>query len=440
MKNLTRQLLYHGDHIERQNMLWNTAGSFVYALASMVLSFLVMRIVGEDQGGIFSFGFSTLGQQMFIIAYFGIRPFHVTDTGGEYSFGDYLRHRIITSSAALTAGVLFLTCMRVSGRYPARKCMILILLVIYKVIDGYADVYESEFQRQESLYLTGKSTFFRTLLSVFTFLAVLCLSRRLLLACTAAVLAQAAGVSLFDRDVIHALPRVDLRRKKGQTSRLFGSTVFLFAGVFLDFYVFSAAKYAIDARMTNAASGYFNLIFMPTSVIYMVANFIIRPFLTRMTNHWNDGHLELFKKELLRLGAVILGLTALAAGAALLLGKWVLGIMELLLGSGYEGKLSIYSRAFTVIILGGGFYALANLMYYALVIMRKQRTIFLVYFTAAAAAAILSEILVSAFGMNGAAGCYLLLMTGLLLGFGLCTMGVYRQKQNKISASKGENR
>ena len=37
--------------------------------------------------------------------------------------------------------------------------MILILLVIYKVIDGYADVYESEFQRQGSLYLTGKSNF-----------------------------------------------------------------------------------------------------------------------------------------------------------------------------------------------------------------------------------------------------------------------------------------
>ena len=70
MKNLTKHLLYKGTDIGRQNVVWNIAGSFVYALASMVLSFLVIRVVGDDQGGIFSFGFSTLGQQMFIVAYF----------------------------------------------------------------------------------------------------------------------------------------------------------------------------------------------------------------------------------------------------------------------------------------------------------------------------------------------------------------------------------
>ena len=36
---------------ERQNILWNMAGSFCYAFASMVLSFLVMRMVGKEEGG-----------------------------------------------------------------------------------------------------------------------------------------------------------------------------------------------------------------------------------------------------------------------------------------------------------------------------------------------------------------------------------------------------
>ena len=48
-------------------MIWNMSGSFFYAFASMVLSFLVLRIAGEEQGGIFSFGFSTVGQQMFLL-------------------------------------------------------------------------------------------------------------------------------------------------------------------------------------------------------------------------------------------------------------------------------------------------------------------------------------------------------------------------------------
>ena len=79
MKRMTQALLYKGDHINRANVVWNIAGSFVYAFASMVLSFLVIRLAGEEQGGIFSFGFSTLGQQLFLVAYFGIRPFHITE-------------------------------------------------------------------------------------------------------------------------------------------------------------------------------------------------------------------------------------------------------------------------------------------------------------------------------------------------------------------------
>ena len=430
MKNLTKHLLYKGTDIGRQNVVWNIAGSFVYALASMVLSFLVIRVVGDGQGGIFSFGFSTLGQQMFIVAYFGIRPFQITDGTGEYSFGDYLEHRNITCIMALAAGAVFLTFMHGVGRYPADKCMILILLVIYKVIDGYADVYESEFQRQGSLYLTGKSNFFRTLFSVSVFLVTLAAFEHLLFSCLAAVAAQAAGIALFNLEVIHALPSVDWNKGERKTGRLFKSTLFLFISAFLDFYVFSAAKYAIDARMNDAASGYFNLIFMPTSVIYMVANFVIRPYLTTLTNLWTEEKIAEFKKTLVRIAAVILGLTVLAVAGTLVLGKWALSIMELLMG-GEKGTLTVYFGAFAGIVLGGGFYALANLMYYALVIMRKQRTVFFVYAAAAVAAFFLSGGLVGAFGINGAALCYLLLMAGETAGFGFCTVRSCRSEEKE---------
>lgn len=93
MKHWTHLLMKTGMSLEKENMIWNMTGSFFYAFASMVLSFLVLRIAGEEQGGIFSFGFSTVGQQMFLLAYFGIRPFHITDGTNQYRFGDYLHHR-----------------------------------------------------------------------------------------------------------------------------------------------------------------------------------------------------------------------------------------------------------------------------------------------------------------------------------------------------------
>lgn len=437
MKGLREHLLYRGTNLERQNVVWNVAGSFVYAFASMVLSFLVIRLAGEAQGGIVSFGFSTLGQQMFIVAYFGLRPFQITDLTGEYSFGDYLAHRRLTCFGAVASGAVFLAFMKGTGQYSPEKSLILISLVIYKVIDGYADVYESEFQRQGSLYLTGKSNFFRTILSIGSFLIGLAALGNLLLACVVAVAAQILGVALFNLDVIHALSGVKWKRGEGQMWRLFCSASFLFVSAFLDFYVFSSAKYAIDRRMNDGASGYFNLIFMPTSVIYMVANFVIRPFLTKLSSLWGEGSLEPFKRELLRIGGIILGLTVLAVGASVLLGYRVLSVMEQILGAEHLGMLRPYYVPFHMIVLGGGFYALANLMYYALVIMRRQKAIFIVYLGGSVLAVFLSDALVSNFGIFGGAGCYLLLMIGLVLGFGAFTVRSFQKEKKEYMGHGG---
>ena len=249
------------ENIEKKNMTWNIAGSFCYAFASILLSFLVMRIAGDVAGGIFAFGFSTFGQQMFTVAYFGIRPFQITDGSGEYSFGDYLRHRKLTSGFAVAISAVYLAWTVFTGNYSAEKAMAVFLLAIYKIIDGFADVYESEFQRQGYLYLTGKSNTFRTILSVCAFLAGLLLSvhkmspeRSLLVACGAAAAAQAAGVILFNLSAIGRLRGVDWEKHNGKSRQLFVQTGLLFLSVFLDFYIFSAAKYAIDSNLNDAAS------------------------------------------------------------------------------------------------------------------------------------------------------------------------------------------
>ncbi len=426
-------LLYKGKNLDRQNVIWNTAGSFIYAAASMVLAFVVMRMAGEDDGGIFAMGFSTFGQQIFIVAYFGIRPFQITDGKREYSFGDYLTLRNVTSLAACILAAAYPAWMAAAGVYSSRKAAIIFLLALYKMIDGFADVYESEFQRQGSLYLTGKSNTFRTALSVFVFLVTLGIGKSLLAASLAAVAAQAAGVVIFNFSVVKAgiLEHIDQKRAKGAAGRLFSQTWLLFLSVFLDFYIFSAAKYAIDLKLNDAMSGYFNIIFMPTSVIYLMANFIIRPFLTKLTDCWTEGRLDDFKKVGKRIAAIICGLTALAVILTVILGPWALGIMEILLGSGYEGSLTRYRLEFVLIIFGGGLYALANLVYYLLVIMRRQTMIFFVYLATAAAGWLLSSAMVGALGITGAAACYLILMAGLTAGFTLIQQICLKKAEKK---------
>ena len=413
MKHWTHLLMKTGLSLEKENMIWNMTGSFFYAFASMVLSFLVLRIAGEEQGGIFSFGFSTVGQQMFLLAYFGIRPFHITDGTNQYRFGDYLHHRYVTCTLALLLGAGYLACIG----YSWQKAQIIFLLIVYKVIDGFADVYESEFQRQGCLYLTGRSNTFRTILSVGVFLATLVSGAGLFAACAVAVLGQIAGVVLFDIVVLRELKRVDYGWSAKQGVSLTASSILLFVSVFWDFYIFSAAKYAIDAHLGDAASGYFNVIFMPTSVINLAAGFVIRPFLTYLTDCWNEHRFSDFKKKLLTLMAVIGGLTVLAVGGTVVLGRPVLALLEWLLGKSYSGTLTALWPAFIMIVLGGGFYAVLNLYYYALVILRRQKLIFGIYTVLTVLAAILAPRLTVALGIFGAAFAYLILMIVMAAGF-----------------------
>lgn len=427
MNPITKALLSRGINREKQNIKWNMIGSFCYAFASIVLSFIVVRIVGEDQGGAFTFGFSTFGQQMFTVAYFGIRPFQVTDTASEYTFQEYFCHRVITCGAAVLIGAGYLGFLYLQGIYTPAKALVIFLLVLYKVIDGFADVYESEFQRNGNLYLTGKSNTFRTILSVAALLLTLMMTKQLLVACAAAVAAQILGVIVFDIVVIRCLEGIDYHQGQGKTRALFRSTSLLFLSVFLDFYIFSSAKYAIDLEMGNAYSGYFNFIFMPTSVINLVAGFVIRPFLTSLTEFWNKSRFEDFKRQIFQIACVIMGLTVLAVGGTWLLGKPVLGILEAVAGSDYHGKLVRYHGSFLIIVLGGGFYAVLNLMYYALVIMRKQSQIFTVYALITGVAFVLSLTLVRAFGIWGAALAYLSVMVLLSAGFGLLAFQTYQR-------------
>ena len=427
MDRWTAFLMKAGPSKEKQNIAWNMAGSFCYAFASMVLSFLVMRIVGKEQGGAFAFGLSTFGQQMFILSYFGIRPFQVTDGTGEYRFGDYLCHRYLTCGAALAVGAAYL----VFCQYTPEKTLVIFLLVCYKVIDGYADVYESEFQRTGNLYLTGKSNTFRTVFSVGTFLLALIAWRSLVLACICAVAAQLAGVLAFDRLVLRRLPAVDRAWDMRRLKPLTYATLLLFLSVFLDFYIFSSAKYAIDAHMDDASSGYFNVIFMPTSVINLAAGFVIRPVLTYLTDDWKEGRYREFANMLKGISLLIGLLSVLAVGLSWVLGGPVLGVMETVLGEAYKGSLTQYQGAFVLVVSGGGFYAILNLYYYVLVILRKQKIIFGIYATLTALAAVLAPALVKRGGIVGAACAYLALMAIMAAGFGAGAWGSYKKGRTK---------
>ena len=417
------------DNNIKKDYFWNTVGSGIYALSSMLLAFAVMHIAGPDDGGIFGFGFSTFGQQMFIIAYFGIRPFHITDSGYEYGYSDYRKLRRITALGAVAAAFLYLGFMYMTDSYTFRKAAIVFLLALYKTADGTADLYESECQRAGLLWSGGKELAIRTSIASLTLIISLICTGDVLISSALAVLAQFICIVIFKR--------YSETRFFGSGSDIKGcgqlaeSPLLLFLSVFVDFYIFSASKYAIDHYLTDADSGIFNILFMPTSVIYLAANFIIKPYMTRLSVLYEDRALDEFWTIVRKLRNAVIIMSAAALAGSLLLGRPVLSILEFMLGAEYKGALSSRSLMFVFIILGGCFYAVSNLYYYLLVILRRQKLIFIIYLIVAVIAFVLSNAAVAGFGLEGAAIIYPCYMAAATAAFAFACGKILKNERNK---------
>ena len=122
---------------------------------------------------------------------------------------------------------------------------------------------------------------------------------------------------------------------------------------------------------------------MPSNFIYLLANFIIRPALPHLAALWQAEERGGFRKEERKILRKIVLLSALLLFLALLLSFPALWILERLLGAAFYGKMTKEQIPFCIMILGGCFYALANLEYYLLVTKRRQGRIFLGYAVAA---------------------------------------------------------
>lgn len=393
---------------ERSAYLWNMLGSLVYAVTSMLLGVAVTRIAGAAAGGIFFFGFSTLGQQLYIVSYFGMRPIQVTDIAVKYTFGDYLRLRAITSLLAVFSGFVYAIFMT-QDRYVFEIYMILSL---YKILDGFCDVFESEMQRQERLDMTGKATLFRTLLCVGVFLFCLTVTKDLKLSSIALLPGIAVSAIIFDILPLRKVS-IELKIRKASYISLLHKSKWLFLGAFIDLYIFAAAKYAVNLRLGDEYNSYFSTIFIPTSVINLMAGFIIRPILTKLSIHYKTGEVKRFVVTVTKIAVFIFAATIFGMGMAYLFG---ISVLKAVLGSAGEA-LSPYRIALVLVILGGGLYACINLGYYCLVIFEMTRTIFLIYIIGAVFAYFVSDFFVKAFGMNGAAFAYMITMLVLAVFF-----------------------
>lgn len=407
IEKLQRLVIGNDDVDIKKGFLWNMLGSTIFAGVSMLLSFFIIHVMGEDIGGVFSIAI-TLSQMFAFIAYYEIRTYQVTDVNHVYQFSEYKGTKLLLCIAMMIVCVAYVMIKEQSFSY---KAIVILLMCIYRMIDGYAELYEGTFQLDGRLDLTGKSQAFRTILSAGALVISVLLTHKLILSIVIGIVAAVIGLFLFDIMIMKAFRTITPSFSKEKMWSILQQCFPLFVGSFLWTYILSAGRIAIDSNMTNNYLSYYQTLFMPVNVINLCATFIMKPALTTLSDKYNKPDKKEFHADIGKIFGVIGILTVVC-----MIGAYLLGIPVLSVLAGCD--LHAYKGVLVFLMLAGGINSAAYFMYYILTIMRRMNRVLIGYVSGAALALIISGICVRKAGIWGAAVSFCVVVVYLCIAFG----------------------
>lgn len=403
--------------VSKSGFLWNTLGSTMYAFSTVVLSYFTINVVGAEDGGLMSLAL-TVGLVFAYITFFETRNYQNSEGGEGFSFATYRALKRMLFVCNLLVVAVYTLLIGVT----AYRMAILGLMGVYRALDGYADLYESELQHRAKLAYTGASQFLRSFLSVLLYAVLLLVTRNMLLAAVAAcgfaflsavVLAllapRLAGAPLPEGD--GAAGGVDnAGQGASEVRRLFRECFPVATGYILWALILSISRIAVGHLMTDADTARYQVLFLPINFFALLVNYVYRPFLPQMGAWHRDGDEESLKRLLKRSALFMTGLTAAVAVAGYVLGPWFLGLI-----SGLD--LTPDRLLFAFLMLAGGLSGAAIMLYYVLIVRRKQKRILVCYVLAALTGTVCAYLFTAHWGLAGAAASFFLAELVLLLGF-----------------------
>lgn len=398
-------------HSMKQTYLWTAIGGIVYAGSSFLMSMVTTNYLGAAAAGVLALAL-TIGSQLVTIGYFNIRAFQVSDVLEKYTFGDYCVLRVITISAMILTGVVWI----VKDSYTGIKLAAIIAAIVFRAEEAISDLIEGRYQQKGRYDISCRGVFVKTVLYLIAFLAALFLTKSILAAMVAMAAMYLISIFVIDSQLIGTFGGISFHSSWSRQWRLILEGLPLFINAFLNAYIINASKYAVDRYYDSATLGIYNALYMMAFVVNMFSNFVLKPIVSVLAEKYTAGDISGFLKLILRQVCIIFVLTLVCICGAYIAGipimTWLFGV-----------DLSGYKAALCLILISGGFTALYQLFQYGVIIMRHQYSSFVCCGATAAVTYFVTPALTRKYSIMGAAASYVIsigMMSVLFIAFFVC--------------------
>ena len=349
--------------IRDKNFVWHTIGTTLNSFLSLFLLVNVTRINGLEASGNFSFIF-TLTLILQLVSNFGGRIYQISDLKEEFSFQEYLGSRLKTTIISII--LLMLGCFLF--KFDNNLIILAAILMIFRIIETFSDVFYGEFQKKEHLNFVGVSLTLKSLLVLISFLIANLLTKNLYISSFSMVIAAFIVFITYDLYKINQIKKVFF----AFNNKIYLKSKYIFLFSLLTLILLNVPRFIAKYTLNSDEMGYLGILMMIPTVMSLVCQFIIQPMLVKFTKLVDSRDLITFNKTLFKCNLYLIFFSIICSVLAITLGPLVLGVL-------YGLSFEKYKLIFVILILCGLFNGLTTILSNILTIFRETKKQFNIY-------------------------------------------------------------
>lgn len=348
---------------KKNDYIWNSLGSFLQSAISPILLIIITRLNGIDDSGLFSFALS-LSVVFWAVSLWGGRTYQVSDVRREFSSGDYITVRFVTSLIVIISAIAF--CL-LNG-YNATKTSLIMILVVFKILESIADSLYGVLQIHRKLYIAGISLTMKAILGFGAFIAVDFFTKNVIYGALAILLVNILVIFFYDilwvqRVENIAVSREVVRKYITQAIVIMKRTSPVFVVMFLTMFSLNIPRYFLDKAHPDQI-GYFGIMAMPITLLGLFISFIIQPNVVSLSELLDKGKRKEFARIVGKINQITFGLGVVSVVLSYLIGVWILNTI-------FGIAIDNFRLDLTIMVIGAAANAFVSIYVNLLIIMRR---------------------------------------------------------------------
>lgn len=308
-----------------RTMFWLTFGTLLYVAMQWILTVLVFKVAGPEANGDYTLGLSS-SSVAYAVVMFGMRPYQISDTRGEFADNAYFASRVITSVLAVAVALLTLPF---TADF-ARLWPLLVVFLLFRITEGWMDVFHGVLQKADRMDKAGIALILRAVVEALVF--------ALLIGSTGSVFVAVSGilgVSLISLLVLEwrwtrpYLDGIPLSRAGGwgrgfdlvrRCTPLLAANLAYSAVVFL-------SRNSVGEVWGTELLGFYGAISAPLLLVPLVVSSLYTPFMGHLAEYRLSGQPRRLLALSAKLFGAILGLILVAFALLPFVGPPVLSLI-----------------------------------------------------------------------------------------------------------------